>query len=92
MGRANPRLKIRKLDPSFINRRLERDLPLEMSNGSVEPLTGHLIRTLIVDAIGRERPNAHWAAQHTLGHSDRWMHETYRSDFDESAAVRAMNC
>ena len=80
-----------ELDRSFINRRLERDFPLEMSNGSVERLTGHLIRTLIVDAIRRERPNAHWAARHMLGHSDRWMHETYRSDFDESAAVRAMN-
>ncbi len=62
-----------------------------MGDGSVETLTGHLIRTLIVDAIRRLRPDALWAAQHMLGHSDRWMQETYRSEFDASAAVQAMD-
>ena len=75
----------------FINRRLEKDFPLRMEDKSIEHLTGHLIRTLIVDAIRRLRPDAVWAARHMMGHSDRWMHETYRSDFDESAAVQALD-
>ena len=32
-----------------------------------------------------------WAAQHMLGHSGRYMQETYRSDFVESGAIRAMD-
>ncbi len=79
------------LGQGFLNRRLETDFPLEMDDGSIERLTGHLIRTLIVDAIRRLRPDALWAAQHMLGHSDRWMQETYRSDFDATAAVRAID-
>lgn len=80
-----------ELDRSFINRRLAADFPLGMEDGSVQMLTGHLIRTLIVDAIRRHCPDALWAAQHMLGHSDRWMQETYRSTFDASAAVHAMD-
>lgn len=75
----------------FLNRRLEEDFSVETADGITERLTGHLIRTLIVDAIRRLRPDAMWAAQHMLGHSDRWMQETYRSQFDASAAVQAMD-
>lgn len=39
----------------------------------------------------RERPGARWAAQHMLGHEDRYMQETYRSDFAESGAIQAMD-
>ncbi len=43
------------------------------------------------DLVRRERPNARWAIQHMLGHSCRYMQETYRSDFAESGAIRAMD-
>ncbi len=65
----------------FINRRLKEDFDIH----------GHLVRTLLTDLLRRERPDARWAAQHMLGHSDRYMQETYRSDFAESGAVRAMD-
>jgi hypothetical protein len=65
----------------FINLRLKGDFGIH----------GHLIRTLLTDLIRRERPDARWAAQHMLGHSDRYMQETYRSEFTESGAVLAMD-
>ena len=69
------------LNAGFINRRLKEDFEIH----------GHLVRTLLTDLIRRERPNARWAAQHMLGHSGRYMQETYRSDFAESGAVLAMD-
>ena len=78
----------------------EEEQPEETSDGEAKDgadnrerqrhLSGHLIRTLITDAIRRTRCDAVWAAQQLLGHSDRYMHETYRSDFDEAGAVGAM--
>lgn len=67
------------LNAGFINRRLQEDFEIH----------GHLLRSLITDAIRRNRPDAAWAAQHMLGHATRTMHEGYRTDFDESAAVKA---
>ena len=52
-------------------------------------VSGHLVRTLITDAIRAEEPDAAWAAQFMLGHSNRTMQETYRTDFREAAAVRS---
>jgi hypothetical protein len=69
------------LNECFINRRLKEDFGIH----------GHLVRTLLTDLIRREQPNARWAAQHMLGHSGRYMQETYRSDFAESGAVLAMD-
>jgi hypothetical protein len=69
------------LNAGFINRRLKEDFGIH----------GHLVRTLLTDLIRREQPNARWAAQHMLGHSGRYMQETYRSDFAESGAVLAMD-
>ncbi|MGR3504415.1 MAG: hypothetical protein ACU0B7_00920 [Paracoccaceae bacterium] len=68
------------LNAGFINRRMQEDFEVH----------GHLLRSLITDAIRRNRPDAAWAAQHMLGHATRTMHEGYRTDFDESAAVKAM--
>lgn len=51
-------------------------------------ISGHLVRTLIVDAIRVSRPDAAWAAQFMLGHGTRDMQEQYRTDFRELAAVR----
>ncbi|WP_158547796.1 hypothetical protein [Rhodosalinus sediminis] len=48
---------------------------------------GHLIRTALTDLLRRHRPDAAWAVQRLLGHSVRWMQETYRSDFEEVASV-----
>lgn len=83
------------LHEGFLNRRLEQDFQLHGEevgqDDSKEKLAGHLIRTLIVDAIRRVRPDALWAAQHMLGHAERTMHEVYRSDFSESEAVRQMD-
>jgi hypothetical protein len=83
------------LHKGFLNRRLEQDFQLEDEpNAKDEPkekLSGHLIRTLIVDAIRRVRPDAMWAAQHMLGHAERTMHEVYRSEFAESEAIRRMD-
>jgi hypothetical protein len=69
------------LNAGFINLRLKDDFAIH----------GHLVRTLLTDLIRRERPDARWAAQHMLGHCDRYMQETYRSDFTESGAVLAMD-
>lgn len=69
------------LNADFINRRLKEDFGIH----------GHLVRTLLTDLVRRERPDARWAAQHMLGHTDRWMQDTYRSDFAESGAVKAMD-
>ena len=69
------------LNAGFINRRLKEDFGIH----------GHLVRTLLTDLIRREQPDARWAAQHILGHSDRYMQETYRSDFAESGAVLEMD-
>jgi hypothetical protein len=65
----------------FINIRLQEDFKIH----------GHLVRTLLTDLVRRERPDARWAAQHMLGHTDRYMQGTYRSDFAESGAIRAMD-
>lgn len=69
------------LNKDLINRRLRQDFGIH----------GHLVRTLVTDLVRRERPHARWAAQHMLGHTDRYMQDTYRSDFDESSAVQAMD-
>lgn len=65
----------------FINSRLQEDFKIH----------GHLVRTLLTDLIRRERPDARWAAQHMLGHTDRHMQETYHSDFAETGAIWAMD-
>lgn len=75
------------LGKTFINRRLAMDVSLTLPDGKI---SGHLVRTLVTDAIRRARPDAAWAAQQMLGHSDRWMQETYRSDFVEAGAVQGM--
>jgi hypothetical protein len=75
------------LHKGFLNRRLEADF--QLSEGA--RLSGHLIRTLITDAIRRVRPDALWAAQHMLGHVEDTMQEVYRTDFAESAAVLGMD-
>lgn len=69
------------LNAGFINQRLKKDFHVH----------GHLVRTLITDLVRRERPDALWAAREMLGHTDRFMQETYRSDFAETGAVRAMD-
>lgn len=69
------------VNKGFINRWLKEDFQIH----------GHLVRTLVTDFIRRERPDARWAAQHMLGHSDRTMQEVYRSDFAESAAILGMD-
>jgi hypothetical protein len=83
------------LHKGFLNRRFEQDFQLEVvsnaQNERAEKLSGHLIRTLIVDTIRRIRPDAVWAAQHMLGHADRTMQEIYRSDFAASEAVMRMD-
>lgn len=78
---------------SFLNRRLEEDFRLAAAPEDTDApkLTGHLIRTLIVDGIRRARPDAQWAAQHLLGHAERTMREIYRNDFRESEAVLRMD-
>ena len=69
------------LNKNFVNQRLKQDFGIH----------GHLVRTLLTDLVRRERPDARWAAQHMLGHTGRYMQETYRSDFVESGAIRAMD-
>ncbi|MCX8226323.1 MAG: hypothetical protein OTI35_09630 [Sulfitobacter sp.] len=51
-------------------------------------ISGHLVRTLITDLLRNARPDAAWAAQEILGHSNRWMQATYQSDFRATASVR----
>ncbi|WP_166434128.1 site-specific integrase [Roseovarius spongiae] len=62
----------------YINRRLAADFDIH----------GHLVRTLIADLIRRTRPEALWALQAMLGHTDRHTQKVYRSEFDESKAVQ----
>jgi hypothetical protein len=50
-------------------------------------VSGHLIRTLVTDFLRIHRPDAAWAAQQMLGHSNRTMQETYRTDFAEVASI-----
>lgn len=83
------------LHMGFLNHRLEEDFHLQYPDaGEGTPpakLTGHLIRTLIVDAIRRVRPDAIWAAQFMLGHVEQTMQEEYRTEFAETAAVQRMD-
>lgn len=51
-------------------------------------ISGHLVRTLITDLIRNERPDAAWAAQEMLGHSNKWMQTAYQSDFRATASVK----
>lgn len=51
-------------------------------------ISGHLVRTLITDLIRTERPDAAWAAQEMLGHSNKWMQATYQSDFRATASIK----
>ncbi|MBK0329339.1 hypothetical protein I5535_18855 [Rhodobacteraceae bacterium F11138] len=67
------------VNEGYINRRLAKDFGVH----------GHLVRTLIADLIRRARPDAIWALQQMLGHTDRTTQRVYRSDFDESRAVMA---
>jgi len=52
-------------------------------------ISGHLIRTLVVDALRAHQPDAAWAAQTLLGHATRTMQDAYQTDFRRTAAVRA---
>lgn len=69
------------MNPGYVNRRLHEDFGLH----------GHLVRTLIADLLRKTHPDALWVLQHMLGHTNRTTQRVYRSDFDESAAVRAMD-
>lgn len=71
-------LSDRTVNPGYINRRLASDFRLH----------GHLVRTLIADLIRRARPDALWALQQMLGHSNRFSQRVYRADFDESRSVQ----
>jgi len=51
-------------------------------------VSGHLVRTLITDLLRTERPDAAWAAQEMLGHSNKWMQSTYRTEFRVTASVK----
>lgn len=51
-------------------------------------ISGHLVRTLITDAIRVSRPDAAWAAQFLLGHGTREMQEVYRTQFAELGAIQ----
>ncbi len=62
----------------YINARLSGDFGVH----------GHLVRTMIADLIRRARPDALWALQQMLGHTDQTTQNVYRSDFDESQAVK----
>ncbi len=50
-------------------------------------ISGHLLRTLVTDLLRVHRPDAAWAAQALLGHKSRWMQNTYRTNFRETAAL-----
>ena len=69
------------VNEGYINRRLAQDFKVH----------GHLVRTLIADLLRRVRPDALWALQHMLGHTNRTMQRVYRSEFDESRAVMAFD-
>lgn len=51
-------------------------------------ISGHLVRTLITDLLRNERPDAAWAAQEMLGHSNKWMQNAYRTEFKVTASVK----
>lgn len=51
-------------------------------------ISGHLVRTLVTDLIRTHEPDAAWAVQTLLGHTSRWMQQSYRSDFQETAAMQ----
>ncbi|MBP0484516.1 hypothetical protein [Sagittula salina] len=50
-------------------------------------ISGHLVRSLVTDLVRTHSPDAAWAAQALLGHKSRWMHQTYRTDFRDTAAL-----
>lgn len=50
-------------------------------------IPGHLMRSLIVNALSVHRPDAAWAAQTLLGHTNRTMQATYLTDFRFTAAM-----
>jgi hypothetical protein len=50
-------------------------------------ISGHLVRTLVTDLVRTHRPDAAWAVQTLLGHKSRWMQNTYRTDFRDTAAL-----
>lgn len=76
-GRNLLSLSDRGVNKGFINRRLAGEFGIH----------GHLVRTLIADLLRRTRPEALWALQAMLGHTDRHTQRVYRSEFDESRAV-----
>ncbi|QPZ93380.1 hypothetical protein [Thioclava electrotropha] len=51
-------------------------------------ISGHLIRTLVTNLIRTEEPDAAWAAQALLGHSNRYSQRAYLTDFRVTASVR----
>jgi|TARA_R110002124_G_scaffold154872_1_gene321939 integrase len=51
-------------------------------------ISGHLVRTLITDLLRNQRPDADWAAQEMLGHSNKWMQVAYQSDFCATASIQ----
>lgn len=52
---------------------------------------GHLVRMMIADLIRRAGADARWAPQHMLAHTNRATQQAYRSDFDESQAVKDLD-
>lgn len=66
------------VNKGYINRRLAADFDIH----------GHLVRTLIADLMRRARPDALWALQVMLGHTNRHIQKVYRSEFDESKAIQ----
>ena len=50
-------------------------------------MSGHLVRTLVVDALRCNRPDAAWAAQKLLGHTTQTMQRTYLTDFRFRASL-----
>ena len=49
---------------------------------------GHLVRSMIADLIRSVRPDTVWALQQMPDHTDRTTRNMYRSDFDESQAIK----
>jgi len=50
-------------------------------------ISGHFVRSLIVNALTQHQPDAAWAAQLLLGHASRTMQATYLTDFRFTAAM-----
>ena len=50
-------------------------------------IPGHFVRSLIVNALRVHQPDAAWAAQILLGHTNRTMQATYLTDFRFTAAM-----